>query len=820
MFRKLCVCGIEFDTADIRRKYHSKGCGRKTPNKARAEKNARNDVRFVGVDGEGVTRPDGAHEYVMLSVGDKTLFSDGYQLTLESILDFLWSAFLSDQDAVYVGFFLGYDFVQWQKLLPESVAHSLLATAGIEARKVRRTSGDPTPDPVVWGNWEMDMLAGRRFKLRPHVHKPSRYDDTCRNKTCGASLGEIGLLMADPEEPRYIAPGEMEWSLDMSTVGEWVSRVTWSKYCPRGDHNRSGELRRPWLYVCDTGAFWQAAFLKVIDPKSWDEPVCTPEEFATIVEGKANRDTIAEYGDTSYYADMVKYNVLENEILSRVTTRLNAGFMNKHIPIRIPKADWYGPGRAAQIWIDNLSALVADEDAVAENRAMRLAGVRYERRNEYGLANADVYASMPNNVYEAARSTYYGGWFEIFMHGHIGDCWEYDINSAYPAVIATLPCLHTEGSHNGKYSYGVGSVPRDATTSYVMVYATIRGSDPYIGAMPLRTRHSSICRPQNVKGWYWQHEINAAIDAGLIDSVDVEEYVIYEPCSCSPPFNPESIGIERMYQLRLQVGKNTPQGKGFKLVYNSAYGKTAQSIGNPKYSNPFYASLITAGCRTMILRAIATHPGKSSAVAMVATDGVYFTSPHPTLDLSPAELGKWDVTEKPNLTLLMPGVYWDDKARDAIRKEDDPKLKSRGVNAKDLADQVFRLDELFLLEEMRLRELGEYHWPTIKFSVRFLMDTAKLALQRGKWNTAGTVHRDSERCITSSPDSKRQVEPYWDDESQVVRTRPYNVSEQLETIPYQLMFGMRTEEERTLFPGQIDLDGMDGGWNWRELVDL
>lgn len=811
MFRKTCVCGVEFDTADVRRKYHTKDCGRKNSHRARAEKTAKHDVTFVGIDGEGVTRPDGVHEYVMLSVGDKTLFDNGRQLSLEKILDFLWSSYLTNQDAIYVGFFLGYDFVQWQKLLPERTAYLLLTDKGVEERKVRRKSGDPTPDPVVWNGWEMDMLAGRRFKLRPHIHKASQYSETCRNKTCDVIVSNDAPLRDD--EPTYIPPGEMEWSPDIATVGDWITRIIWTQYCPRGERRTNGELYRPWLYVCDTGAFWQASFLNVIDPKNWDEPVCTKEEYAIIEEGKSNRDTIADYGDTSYAKDMMRYNVLENDILARVTQRLNEGFMNEHIPIRIPKADWYGPGRAAQIWMDMLSARIADEDAIAQNKSNH-----GKRVNEYGLTNVDVYTSMPDYAYEAARSTYYGGWFEIFMHGHVGDCYEYDINSAYPFIIASLPCLHTEGVHNGRYSKGKG-VPNLPATDYVILYGTFVGTDPYIGAMPLRTKTGSIRRPRAVKGWYWRHEVNAAIDAGLIERVEIEEYIAYRPCDCSPPFNPADIGIERMYQLRLEVGKNSPQGKSFKLVYNSAYGKTAQSIGSPKYSNPFYASLITAGCRTMILNAIATHPRKSAAVAMVATDGIYFTSPHPSLKLSETKLGAWDMTEKQNLTLLMPGVYWDDKARQSIKRGENPKLKSRGINASDLAAQIDALDEMFFMQEISLRLNNTYEWPSMKFTVRFLMDTAKLALQRGKWNTAGTVHRGSERSITSNPISKRLDEPYWDEEYQVVRTSPYEVSEELETLPYQLAFGLRPPEEQTLFPNQLDLDGM-AGWNWKDMVDL
>src|SRR5690606_895113 len=107
------------------------------------------------------------------------------------------------------------------------------------------------------------------------------------------------------------------------------------------------------------------------------------------------------------------------------------------------------------------------------------------------------------------------------------------------------------------------------------------------------------------------------------------------------------------------VGKNSSHGKAYKLIYNSAYGKMAQSIGNPKYSNPIYASLITTGCRTMITHAIATHPKKTKDLLMVATDGVYFRSPHPSLEIDKSRLGAWDESIKRNLTLFMPGIYWD-----------------------------------------------------------------------------------------------------------------------------------------------------------------
>src|SRR6185312_6510244 len=72
----------------------------------------------------------------------------------------------------------------------------------------------------------------------------------------------------------------------------------------------------------------------------------------------------------------------------------------------------------------------------------------FSAENYKGNSQAEQSARTP--LLDAARSSYYGGWFEIFAHGHIPEVtWEYDINSAYPAIISRLPCL----SH-GRWEYG------------------------------------------------------------------------------------------------------------------------------------------------------------------------------------------------------------------------------------------------------------------------------------------------------------------------------------------------------------------------------
>lgn len=805
-------CGKPFEPKTRTQRFCSRKCQN---NSARGSRRESHSVQFVGVDGEGVDRPDGTHEYVMLSVGSETLFRNGEGLTLGEILSFLWQQYQGNPDAAYVGFFLGYDFVHWQKLLPERHARLLLTPAGIAERTSQRKSRrNPFPDPVVWEGWEIDIMANRRFKLRPHTHVKSKYTGLCRNRTCGMDLGNADWNSVS-DEPARIVAGEMEFQPTPDYVGDPYKGTATSFWRKVNAHVVGPEKVKvdSWMYICDTGPFWQTSFLKVIDPKGWEEPVCTEEEYAIVVEGKSDRGSTHDYGDSSYYQSMQMYNVLENEILSRVTERLNQGFMNDAIPIRLKNNEWYGPGRAAQTWMDMLHRKVADPEAVEWNK-------KYgdERKNEGGLLNADVYMSMPSWFYDAAQASYYGGWFEQFMHGHIGDVWEYDINSAYPFVIASLPCLHTIGEHDGEYERGSGEgYPRDESR-YTLVNCTVTGSNPFIGSMPYRTRDGRILRPNVTSGWYWLSEIRASQRAGLIDTLEVSEWVSYKPCSCTPPFNPPDIGIERMYRLRLEAGKNSPQGKAMKLVYNSAYGKTAQSVGTPKYSNPVYASLITAGCRILILDAIASHPDGARAVSMVATDGVYFTSKHPTLPLDSTTLGLWDETFKPNMTQLMPGVYWDDETRRRVSEGLSPKLKSRGISAGDLANEIDRLDYLFAEQHDRIRNGDVYEWPGIQIRIRFLMDTAKLALQRGKWNTAGTVHHDAIRSISSNPGSKRIPEAYRDSATGITRTRPYGEMPNRNSTPYHKSFGYLVPNE-SLFGDRITRDGTDGLDYWRELIN-
>lgn len=512
---------------------------------------------------------------------------------------------------------------------------------------------------------------------------------------------------------------------------------------------RPFKSKAPWMYICDVGPFFATSFLNAINPKDWPgDPVCTPEEYATIREGKGNRDAAA-FGE-----EMIRYNLLENDVLARMMERLNKGFVA--IDVRLAKNKWFGPGQAAQAW-------------------MSQAGVP---------TGKDVEESVPTKALRMARDSYYGGWFEVFAHGHIpGSTYEYDINSAYPHVMRTLPCLL-----HGTWTEGKGS--------YVLVTAEVLGSDPYVGAIQHRETKETILRPHATVGTYWLHELQAAKMAGVVSSVKILDAIGYQPCDCPPPL----AKVADLYQQRLDVGKNTVHGKACKLTYNSMYGKLAQSTGMPKFANPIYASLITSGTRTMILRAIATHPAKTRDVVMVATDGVYFRSPHPSLEIDGGKLGVWDAAEVQNLTILKPGVYWSDKDREAVKANLGLKLKSRGISARDLAERMDEFDSMF--RDWTPKD----PWPSLTIDIAFRVTGPKVALARNKWETCGASVRNDKVVVSSNPELKRDT-GNMELRNGAWCSHPYPVppSGTLESLPYRKEFGMSDLGEEEL--GQVTPDG-------------
>lgn len=533
------------------------------------------------------------------------------------------------------------------------------------------------------------------------------------------------------------------------------------------------------MYVCDTGPFFQSSFMTVIDPKKWPygSPV-TPEQYRIIAEGKAKR---AEYATAAQWraaeAELVRYNTVENQALAAVMGEYEQGLTA--VGVRLNRDQWYGPGQAAQGWMKNIGMTKREE----------------------------LEDSIPPEVFDFARQSYYGGRFEVFAHGHVpGPSYEYDINSAYPAAMAVMPDWQECEFEWTSTADGLGS------TALYLADVTTTGSDMIAAGLPHRTKQGGILYPHATRGVRWSFELEAARAAGLVDTTVVHRVLVIRPGRGSVL----NVEVPAIYQRRLDVGKESSSGKAMKLIYTSAYGKQAQSIGSPKYSNPLSASFITAHCRTSILTSIGTHPSGTSDLLMIATDGVYFRSPHPTLPLSETELGKWSSKALSNLTIVMPGVYYTDEGRQSGAA----KVKSRGIPAQAFANAIAELDRGFY----RLVENPAHApcWPVLELPIAFRVQTPKSALNEGHWERAGRVTRDVDRKLATDPSAKRVGPAPWEltmfhlpDAPYVadglVRTWPYAQGKVLESVPYSKDFGVLADFEGGMEQLMLDGDSL-GSW--------
>lgn len=261
--------------------------------------------------------------------------------------------------------------------------------------------------------------------------------------------------------------------------------------------------------------------------------------------------------------------------------------------------------------------------------------------------------STPDYLIAPVATAYAGGRIEVCKIGsHNGPVYDYDINSAYPSVMAELPCLA-----HGVWHEGTGEPP-DGFTLVHCEYQFQEGLPFY----PLfyRTEQMQICFPSRGEGIYWLPEYKAAILCP--GNITVKKWWNFVPNCHHKPFH----WIETYYRTRQQWVKNPLQEwqsggeKIIKLGLNSLYGKSAQQLGGRKGAPPAYHQLEWAGYITSATRARLFEAAMSDPTAIIgfATDGIFSIRPLPFQHSDDKTMGNWDVKIFDGLTLAMAGVYW------------------------------------------------------------------------------------------------------------------------------------------------------------------
>jgi hypothetical protein len=436
-----------------------------------------------------------------------------------------------------------------------------------------------------------------------------------------------------------------------------------------------GSVRR----VLEAAGFFQMKFATVLG--RWN--CLTKKERALVVKGKDQRDKF-----DSLTVELLHYNELECRGLAELMTKLRdtalqaeerlaeQGYDIKIWPRWPNKAT--GAGSLGKALLDG---------ADAPRRPVRL------KKRVKGKAYLPYLPPLLSEMIE--RYSLFGGRFEISATGHIpGPIYTYDMNSAYPHAMLSLPCpLHTRWRK-------LSSRPSRGTLYLAAVQFDHPADNIWCG-LPVRLADGSLCFPRQGRGVYWSVEIEAAEDwlgaeitpipfnpdhetdvpTSFFDRGNMVEttptiFVAEKRCDCSPLEM-----IDPVYAQRTALGKIA--GYPLKLGLSSIAGKFGQRRGARMYRNPLAFSLVTATTRATLAKICGQFPDK---VIMLATDSVHSTAPLP-LETG-EDLGLWKASTLKDLFVVMPGFHW---SNDTLSQ-----LKTRGMRADVVRNHVPALMKVWI----------------------------------------------------------------------------------------------------------------------------
>ncbi|MFI1831527.1 DNA polymerase [Streptomyces sp. NPDC020412] len=442
-----------------------------------------------------------------------------------------------------------------------------------------------------------------------------------------------------------------------------------------GDRTKYRRSVRVW----DVFTFFQSSFVNAL----WGAKELFDTEFIrTIADMKAKRSQF----ENESTEDILAYCYSECRYLSILCRDLLSHM--DHVGLQPNTFD--GPGALASTWF-----------------------------TQEGIKKYISFAELPEDV---ALAGYYGGRFEISHVGYVGDAWAYDINSAYPHITRNLPCLvHGKFRKVDRFEPGKVGIYRVGARTQEHRWAPFPFRVPKELSREQREENKrngvpskaeidrnislltegTVCYPHGGQRWVWQDEVDVAIKHYGPDAIPVYEGYVFDQKCDHKPF----AKLTSLYEERKQLKKagNGAQ-KVLKLLINSLYGKTAQSIGwrlvqrngewtaeRPPFQSYIWAGLITSGCRAMVLD-MALREGAD--VVSFATDGIISRTKIDGVEDS-SELGEWEAEQYRNVYLFQSGIYTyesydkvlDESMNPTGEKEWKQHTKTRGFALRDLPAQ-------------------------------------------------------------------------------------------------------------------------------------
>nr|WP_280924480.1 DNA polymerase [Nitrosopumilus ureiphilus] len=218
-------------------------------------------------------------------------------------------------------------------------------------------------------------------------------------------------------------------------------------------------------------------------------------------------------------------------------------------------------------------------------------------------------------IQDLAWKSFYGGRFELIQRGFIGECYIYDINSAYPYALTFLPDIT-----NGKWIHSTRINPK-ASIGFFHIRAFV-SDQVKISPFPFRTKNNRIIYPSGeFETFVTLEELKAVVDDPRIKYKIIESQQFIANQNTTYPFKDF---INSQYQKRLQLQKEqNVLERAIKIILNSVYGKMAQRtngvMGN--LFNPIMSSYITGFARAQLYKFVRDNDLEKDVVAF-ATDSV------------------------------------------------------------------------------------------------------------------------------------------------------------------------------------------------------
>lgn len=428
-----------------------------------------------------------------------------------------------------------------------------------------------------------------------------------------------------------------ELTLKLPRVNPVTGKPVWKEYSQNGE-KKYKPVYLATITLWDVIGFFQGPFVQTLKTN-----LNVPDSALVNMQGmkgKRSDFTVDEIQDIRRYCRT------EVEYLELLMTDLVRKL--RHPDVDLTLSRWDGAGAvAAAIYQKHRTKQYMDTET------HKIRGTRIPPHLNQALADV----GMPS-VNEAAQFAYSGGRIENPLYGYYDNAvHHYDIVSAYPSAIRSLPCLNTSVCGNewrwvNEYepeSYGIWLIRWD-----------YRGVVDDIPIMPFffRSNTGNIYYPPVGAGMYWTPDVDAALETMPRDMLHIAGgWVLRRRCD-HEPFS----FVQNMFNARARLKREKDGAQlVLKLGLNSLYGKMIQQVGSnfkgeavkPPFHQLEWAGYITSKTRSMIYRAAMQSPRD---IICMMTDGIYSRVPL-QLDCGD-QLGQWEDAIHSSMLCVQAGVYY------------------------------------------------------------------------------------------------------------------------------------------------------------------